>query len=347
MPGVRKEIKCVVWDLDETIWNGILLEKDNVQLKTDIIKTLQTLDSRGILNSIASRNDYGTAMAKLDEFDIRKFFLYPQIGWDAKSVSIGRIQKNLNFGIDTFLFIDDQQFERDEVQSVYPDVLCLNASEYDHMLAADYLNPRFITQDSARRRMMYQADIKRNQIEEKFEGPNEVFLSSLEMKFTISLALEEDLKRAEELTVRTNQLNATAITYDYDELNKFRTSKNHKLLICELKDKYGTYGKIGLALIEMHAEYWHLKLLLMSCRVMARGVGTVLLSYIMNEAKREGKQLRADFRKTDRNRMMYISYKMANFKEIECNEDNGYILFENDLSMIQNFPDYIQLVIDE
>ena len=164
------------------------------------------------------------------------------------------------------------------------------------------------------------------------------------MHFFIHDAQEEDLKRAEELTVRTNQLNATGRTYDYDELNAFRLSDNHKLLVCELTDKYGSYGKIGLALIETGEEYRHLKLLLMSCRVMARGVGTVLLSHIMQETKKAGKKLRADFRKTDRNRIMYVSYKFANFKEVSS-DDEGNTLFENDLSMIQPFPPYIDIKI--
>ena len=83
----------------------------------------------------------------------------------------------------------------------------------------------------------------------------------------------------------------------------------------------------------------------MSCRVMNRGVGTVFLSYIMNEAKKKGKKLRADFTKTARNRMMYISYKFANFREIES-DINGNIVFENDLSMIQDYPQYIDLIIE-
>jgi len=206
------------------------------------------------------------------------------------------------------------------------------------------LNPRFITKDSQRRRLMYQDDIKRKKEEEEFQGPPEVFMASLNMRFVIHDAVEEDLKRAEELTVRTNQLNATGRTYDYDELNEFRVSDKYKLLICELTDKYGSYGKIGLALVELTEEYWHLRLLLMSCRVMSRGVGTVLMSHIMQECKKDGKKLLADFKHTKRNRMMYVSYKFSNFKEISSDAE-GNITFENDLSMIQPFPPYIDVKI--
>jgi FkbH-like protein len=345
MITTKKEVKCIIWDLDNTIWDGILVESDNVKLKPKIIEIIQTLDSRGILQSIASKNNYDDAMRKLEEFELNQYFIYPEIHWNAKSSSVECIQKNINIGIDTILFIDDQAFERDEVKNVHNEVVCVDASKYLDLINEPCLNPRFITSDSSKRRLMYMADIERNKLEEDFEGPKESFLASLNMEFEISDAQEEDLKRAEELTVRTNQLNATGITYDYDELNSFRNSDKHKLYICELKDKYGAYGKIGLALVELSDEYWHIKLLLMSCRVISRGVGTVLMSFIMQEAKKRGKKLLADFKKTNRNRMMLVSYKFSNFKEI-TSDDNGNILFENDLSIIQDFPSYIKIKIN-
>jgi len=337
-----KEAKCIVWDLDNTIWDGVLLESEKVELKPGIKEILEEFDSRGILHSIASKNNYDDAIDKLKEFGIDQYFLYPQINWNAKSSSIAEIQKKFNFGIDTFVFLDDQQFEREEVASLLPEVETIDALEYAEILKKERLNPKFITADSKQRRSMYQSDIIRNQTELEFKGPQEEFLASLNMEFVISDAAEEDLKRAEELTVRTNQLNATGRTYDYNELNEFRLSENHKLIVCELTDKYGSYGKIGLALVEMNEDEWHIKLLLMSCRVMARGVGTVLLSHIMAEAKKANKRLFADFKVTDRNRMMFVTFKFANFKEVAKNED--YVVLENDLTNIQGYPDYIKVV---
>jgi FkbH-like protein len=344
MAESKKEIKCVIWDLDHTIWDGILLESDKVELKPRIEEIIKTLDSRGILHSIASRNDYEFAMEKLKKLGVDEYFLYPEINWNAKSISVGNIQKNLNIGMDAILFIDDQPFEREEVKSAHPEITTIDAAEYLTLPDLKRLNPRFITDDSQRRRLMYWDDIKRKKEEEDYQGPPEVFLASLNMRFVIHEAQEEDLKRAEELTVRTNQLNATGRTYDYDELNMFRVSDQYKLLVCELTDKYGSYGKIGLALLEIKDDCWHLRLLLMSCRVMSRGVGTVLMSHIMQECKKEGKKLLADFKHTKRNRMMYVSYKFSNFKEVS-NDGEGNILFENDLSMIQPFPPYIDVQI--
>lgn len=341
----KKEIKCVVWDLDHTVWDGILLESDAVQLKPGIKEVIETLDQRGILHSIASKNDEELAMAKLKEFGLDDYFLYPEIHWNAKSHSVEQIQKNLNIGMDAILFIDDQEFELEEVKTTHPSINCLHADQYQTLVDNPLLNPRFITVDSTRRRKMYQDEYRRKQAESEYKGPSEEFLASLDMKFSIYPAEEEDLKRAEELTVRTNQLNATGKTFSYEELNLLRQSEDHQLLVCELIDKYGSYGKIGLALIHMKEEYWRLEMMLMSCRVVSRGVGTVLLSYIMQEAKANNKLLLADFRDTGRNRMMNVSFRFAGFREKSSDGQGNYVL-EHDLEVIQEYPDYIEVSVN-
>jgi FkbH-like protein len=341
----QNNIKCVVWDLDNTLWGGVLLEDNHVSLQDDIANIIKTLDRRGILQSIASKNDGDTAMTKLKEFGLQEYFLYPQINWNAKSDSLKEIARLLNISIDALAFIDDQLFELEEIHFSLPKVLCINATELVHLLDMPEMNPKFITEDSKIRRLMYNSDIKRQDAEKQFVGTAEEFLATLNMNFTISSAKEEDLQRAEELTVRTNQLNSTGYTYSYDELNNFRSSENHKLFIASLEDKYGSYGKIGLALIECQASLWTIKLLLMSCRVMSRGVGTIMLNHIMSQAKKNHVRLFAEFLPNNRNRMMYISYKFADFKEIENKGD--IVIFENDLTRIQPIPDYVKIqVID-
>ncbi len=344
MEKEERKTKCVVWDLDNTIWNGVLIEDPNVSLRGGIKEIIATLDERGILQSIASKNDPGLAQAKLRELGLHDYFIYPQINWGSKSTSMKEIAKSINIGIDTLAFIDDQAFERDEVHFENPAVLCIDATNLDGLLEMPEMNPRFITEDSKIRRKMYQSDIERNQAEERFDGPAEDFLASLNMIFTIAPVKEGDLERAEELTVRTHQLNTTGYTYSYEELNDLRRSPRHKLFIASLDDKYGTYGKIGLTLIEC-GEVWTIKLLLMSCRVMSRGVGTILLNYVMGLAKKAQKPLRAEFVPNDRNRMMLITYTFAGFKEISA--ANEFTIFENDLSQIQPFPDYIKVNIIE
>lgn len=336
----KKVIKCIVWDLDNTLWHGVLLEDEKVSLRKDIVNIIHTLDSRGIIQSIASKNDYATAIAKLAECGLKDYFLYPQINWNSKATSLQEIAKLLNIGLDAIAFVDDQLFELEEVNFSLAKVVCINADEIDNILDMPVMNPRFLTEDSRLRRLMYLSDIERQNAEKDFVGTTEEFLATLNMDFAISLAKEEDLQRAEELTLRTNQLNTTGYTYSYDELNHFRTSENYKLLVASLEDKYGSYGKIGLVLIECQTDAWKIKLLLMSCRVMSRGVGTIMLNYVMSLAKSNNVRLLAEFVSNNRNRMMYISYKFAGFKELENND--GLIVLENDLTRIQPVPSYIK-----
>jgi FkbH-like protein len=337
----KKQIKCVVWDLDNTLWDGVLLEDNSVSLRNNVVEIIQTLDSRGILQSIASRNDYSKAMENLESLGLQNYFLYPQINWNSKASSINNIAKLINISLDAIAFIDDQPFELEEVGFSSPEVLCLNTLNLDKLLDLPEMNPRLITADSKLRRLMYINDLERNNPEENFIGSQEEFLATLNMTFTISSAQEEDLQRAEELTVRTNQLNTTGYTYSYDELSYFIQSEQHKLLIASLDDKYGSYGKIGLALVECQEKVWTIKLLLMSCRVMSRGVGTILLNYMMNLAKIHNVYLQAEFISNDRNRMMYITYKFAGFKEIEKVGDT--VILETELTRIQAFPDYVNI----
>lgn len=337
----NKKIKCVIWDLDNTIWHGILVEDTNIKVNNKALEVIKELDNRGILQSIASKNDNNIAMKKLEEFGIEEYFIYPQINWGPKSESVDIIAKSINIGIDSIAFIDDQIFELEEVNFTHPEVMCIDSSKIEGILEMEEMKPVFITEDSKLRRSMYMNDIKRNRIEEKFNGSKEEFLASLNMELKIAEAEEQDLMRVEELTVRTHQLNASGYTYSYEELKEFITSNRYKLLIAELNDKFGTYGKVGLALLECEDEYWTIKLFIMSCRVISRGVGSILLNYIMELAKNSNAKLRAEFVPTDRNKMMYITYKFAGFNEIE--KRGNIITFENSLDNIKKCPSYVKI----
>lgn len=187
------EIKCVVWDLDNTVWDGILLEGDPLCLRPGIEAIITTLDRRGILHSIASKGIYADAIHRLREFGLEAYFLYPQITWNPKSESIARIQTQLNIGPNAIMFIDDQRFEREEVKSAHPEVVCMDAADYRKLLDDPRLNPARVTQESSRRRQMYLIDRQRRCDQENFKGPRKDFLESLAIRFSIAEARDADL----------------------------------------------------------------------------------------------------------------------------------------------------------
>lgn len=336
-----KPIKCVVWDLDDTLWNGILLE-EQVTLKAEAPAVIEALDSRGILQSVASRNDPETAMAQLRRFGLAGYFLVPQIHWGAKSQSFAIIAETLNLGIDSFAFVDDQPFEREEVAHSHPAVLCLDGSmPLTALVELPRLQPRFMTADSKHRRRRYQEDFARQDAEQAYQGTADAFLATLDMQLSIGPADEDDLQRAEELTERTHQLNSTGYTFSYDELDRLRQSPEHLLLVASLSDRFGNYGRIGLALVEQGRELWTLKLLIVSCRVMSRGVGAILLHEVLRRARRAGVRLHAEFHDTGRNRIMNVTYRFSGFTAVS--QDGDFTLFEHDLASIPETPAYVTL----
>ena len=221
------------------------------------------------------------------------------------------------------------------------EVLRLDAADMSAIPGLPRFIPRFVTEDSAMRRQLYMTDQSRAKAEENFSGPTEAFLATLDMRFTIAPVADGDLQRAVDLTERTHQLNATGLTFSHDELDALRSSPEHLLLMSSLEDRFGPYGKIGLCLVEKGSEVWTLKLLLMSCRVMSRGVGSVMLNHVIAEADRAGKRLQAEFVETDRNRMMYVTYKFAGFEEVA--RDGAWSLLEYQGSGQVGFPSYLDV----
>jgi FkbH-like protein len=340
----RGRIKCVVWDLDHTFWTGVLLEDETVTVKPEVAEAIAELDRWGVLHSIASRNDHRAAWAQLERAGHADMFLYPQIGWNAKSHSIRQIAKKLNIGLDAIAFVDDQEFERAEVAAACPQVLCIDPADLAEALRTAEFQPRFVTDESRRRRQMYRSQISRDDEEERFVGTPDEFLAQSGLVVRIESAARTDLQRAEELTIRTNQLNSTGRTYSYDDLDELRTSERHRLHVVALDDRFGSYGKIGLVLIETSAEVWRLRLLLMSCRVMSRGIGRIVLSHLMRQAREAGVELHADLVETGRNRMMQITYAFAGFREID--RVGQHVTLRADLDAIPPVPSFVNLLTD-
>jgi methoxymalonate biosynthesis protein len=311
-------VKCLVWDLDNTLWRGTIAEGDEVVVPPEIRRVIAELDARGVLQSVASKNDHDLAWARLEALGLTEYFVLPRIGWGPKSESVRRIARELNFAEPTIAFIDDQPAERAEVAHHLPAVRCYPAERAAGLTGLPEFSPAVVTDDSARRRRMYQAGFRRDAERAEFTGPDEDFLRTLDLRMDIVRATERELGRVAELTRRTSQMNATGVPYDHDTLRGLLDEPDHEVLVVQMSDRFGPHGAVGIVLLSRAPGAWHLKLLATSCRVVSLGAGTTLLNWIVDGAARAGVHLAADFRPTDRNRMMEVAYRFAGFGDEDC-----------------------------
>lgn len=340
-PPTLARIKCVIWDLDNTLWDGTLAEGDTVTLRPDALALVRLLDERGVLQSIASRNEREPTLERLRQLGWSEYFLHPQVGWHAKSLSVKAIADAFGFGLGTMAFIDDQAAERAEVQHAHPQVHCFDPADLSALRQYPPLTEA-PTPEAKQRRAFYLRDEQRNTLEASFEGPKESFLRELELRMVVEPARREHLERAEELTRRTNQLNTTGYTYSVKDFEAMLDSPAHAVLVASLEDRFGPYGVIGLTVVERRAEAWVIKLLLMSCRVLSRGVGGVVIQLLRDAAQAAGARLFAEFKHTAVNRMMYATYRFAQFSCVERLPGEGELL-ECDLTRRQSFPEYVRV----
>lgn len=336
-----EKIKLVIWDLDNTIWDGVLLEDEKIILKPGIINIIETLDQRGILQSIVSKNDYSLAFSKLKEYGIDHFFILPQINWNSKSMSIKYLSERLNIDPKFIAFIDDQKNELMEVQYVFSNIRTIDSKNIVDILSMSSMSPDFISDESCNRRKIYLADLKRQDAKNDFNGTDEGFLKTLGMRLTVRKANEGDLERITELTYRTHQLNSTGICYSHDQLREYSKSNDYLLLIAEMTDKYGDYGKIGFALIYSKKDVWTIKLFLISCRVITYGIGSLFLNLIRQESIKEGKKLFAEYIPNEVNNLMNIAFRFTGFKE--HSQKNGMQILYNDYADGYSLPNYINI----
>lgn len=335
--AVDRPIKVVVWDLDQTVWDGILLEGGASRLRPGVAEVVTALDGRGVLHSIASRNEPADALARLAELGVAEFFLHPRIGWGSKADSVAAIAADFSLGLDAIAFVDDDPVERAEVSAVHPEVRCFTPEQVPSLTSHPALQA-VPTVESAARRQMYRGELARDAAAREYGGPRPEFLASLDMRLTVSAAEPADLARMRELTIRTNQLNSTGRTYDIDELRGLLDSEQHDVLVAELTDRFGGYGKIGLAVVEHDEGRWIIRLLLTSCRVLNRGIGGILLNVIANRAADTGVALFADFTDTGRNRPMYLAFRLAGFRPGPSS------LLECDATTPHPIPPYLTVV---
>ncbi len=282
------KVKCVVWDLDNTFWDGILIETedpDTLQPLPGVMDMIRALDEKGILQSVASKNDYTQAWPVLERLGIADYFLYPQINWGAKSASIRAIAESLNIGTDTFLLLDDSAFERSQVRAMLPQVRVFDPANLGTLLNG----PEFdvpVTAESRSRREMYRAEEKRTALMESSSADTVEFLRMCHLRMTLFVPrTEEELLRSFELAARTNQLNMSGNKYTPEEFDRVLGREGSTNFAFSCEDDFGTYGIVGFGQYRVEEKTLVFSEFAMSCRVAGKFVESALFTALL---KREG-----------------------------------------------------------
>jgi FkbH-like protein len=322
-----KKIKCVVWDLDNTLWDGILVEdgEAGVRLRTEVVSVISELDRRGILNSIASKNDYEDAMRVLKKFQIDQFFLCPQISWGPKGTAVAAIAAQLNIGADGILFVDDTDFELQQVRAVSPQTRVVNARYFSSILRmAECQVP--VTAESMERRKMYQIEHVRQDFAQNFRDDYKAFLRNCDIQLQIHSLTEEVLERVHELTQRTNQMNFSGNRYDRAVLWGILRNPDLDSYVLSCRDRFGSYGVIGFGIVDNREP--RLTDLMFSCRVQSKRVEHAFLVFLLRKyISTRGVDFHANYRKSPRNLPSGQVFEDVGMRELGVNNGVSDLLF--------------------
>jgi FkbH-like protein len=312
-------VKCVVWDLDNTLLAGTWLETGAGRpppADPAMLTILSELDSRGIVSSVASRNPPGIAGRVRAAADWPAEFAAPQYGWGRKSESVRRVAAELGIGVDTLAFVDDDPYERAEVAAALPEVLVLAPEEVADALGWPDFSPPVVTAEARRRAQAYAEARRRQQAAAGFDGSRADFLRWCRTVVAISPAGPADLPRLCELSVRTHQFNSARRAVPEAVLRGWLAAPDHRLAVVRLTDRFGADGLVGAAVVStMDSAQWTVELLMMSCRAMGRGVVEALLAWLARSAAAAGAgTLRLPVRLDERNVPLRLALVAAGFR---------------------------------
>ena len=282
----QHSLKLLIIDLDNTLWKGVLIEdiEKTRPIKSGLESVLRTLDQRGILLSIASKNNYDDAKKALEKIGVWDLFLHPQINWEPKSTNIRTIVSEINIGMNTVGFIDDSIFEREEVSKSLPEIRVYSDTDFINLVNKSEFNP-IVTAEAKNRRLYYQAETYRKHKVEKQETNYDDFLASCEMEMILSDVNGSNLDRVFELVQRTNQLNFSGIKYSRDDVSFLIQKEDTIPLVISCHDKYGDYGIVGFVLLSYKIPSLVIEDMMLSCRILGKKVEQAILFYIIQQAK--------------------------------------------------------------
>ena len=314
------KIKLVVWDLDNTLWNGTVYyqDKESIKLKPGTKEALKELSKRDIKNTICSKNYYEDVEKMLEKFEIKKFFDSAEVNWGLKSENINKLIKKYNVLPNEVCFVDDDAFQRAEVLSQIPDLKAIELGDPLDILSLHEFKLENETEEDKERVKILKEQRNREEAEKNHKGDYKEFLKNCNINMTIRPVEEKDWERVVQLFNRTNELNTTGNRYELEKLKKQYDNDEIEVYVSELTDKFGDYGLIAECIVDTRTKDWEIKDLTVSCRTMGRGIGSALLIAIMHYAvERRAKTIRGILREIESNWRMKPLYLKRGFKVIK------------------------------
>ena len=330
---IGKFKKCLILDLDNTLWGGIIGDDgvENIQIGelgigkafSEFQLWIKQLKQRGIILAVCSKNNETTAKEPFEKHpdmilrleDIAIFVA----NWDNKAENIKYIQQVLNIGVDSMVFLDDSSFERNLVLTHIPDIMVPELPEDP----AAYLNcirklnlfeTASFTPEDEQRTLQYQEEAQRSILQKQFVNEDE-FLKSLNMCSVVAPFNSFNLPRVAQLTQRSNQFNLRTVRYSEEEIQTISNDSNYMSFAFTLSDKFGDYGLISVVILKkqnnrsLFIDTW-----IMSCRVLKRNMEFFVLNTIVEEGVKNGfEEIEGEFLSTPKNSMVKDHYKNLGF----------------------------------
>lgn len=333
--------KCVVLDLDNTLWGGVIGDDgmSGIQIGelgaghafSDFQMWLKELKNRGIILAVCSKNNEDTAKEPFEKHpemvlrlsDISMFVA----NWDDKASNIQYIQQTLNLGMDSFVFLDDNPFERNMVRSIIPNITVPELPE-DPAMYLTYLKGLNLfetasySEEDRDRTAQYQAEIGRVNLQKSFASIDD-YLIGLEMIAEAKPFDEFHYPRISQLTQRSNQFNLRTVRYTEGEIAEIAKSDRYITIYYTLKDKFGDHGLISVVILEKQEDGKTLfvNTWLMSCRVLKRGMEEFIVNRMIETAKNNGfDTVVGEYIKTPKNSMVEKIYEKMGFTSVGDNK---------------------------
>ena len=336
-----KTRKCLVLDLDNTIWGGVIGEQGLSGLEigkdtpigeafTAFQNYIKELKQRGIILAVCSKNDLNIAkegfshpdsILKLDDITVFK------ANWEPKHENIKSIAREINIDLASLVFLDDNPSEREIVSSQTPAVKVPNLGEdvarYIEILdRSGCFETVSISPEDLERNRAYSDNIKRQELGARYENYDE-FLRSLEMKAEIKQFTTIYLERITQLVNKTNQFNLTTKRFTFPQLEEISNDPRYITLYGRLRDKFGDNGLISVMIGEICNDIIHIRLWLMSCRVIKRGMEHAMFDQFIKESKKRGiKNIKGAYLKSAKNNIVSSLYGDLGFKN-DYSKENG------------------------